>query len=235
MDIFKIKFVIILMVIKMHKIDTVLFDLDGTLVDSNELIIKSFDETMKKYLPEREFSRMELIEMIGPPLQETFSIASTNQAVIDEMIVYYREVYVRLEFDYVKIYPNTIEMLKTLSENNFNLGIVTTKFKRSAMPSIKHYGLDKYITSYCFLDDISEHKPHPEPIFFALNQFKDYNNVIMVGDNSSDILAGRNASALTCGVNWSIKKDLIKSLNPDFWINDFSDLIKIINDFNKEE
>ncbi|XMB71541.1 HAD-IA family hydrolase [Mycoplasmatota bacterium WC30] len=219
----------------MCKIDTVLFDLDGTLVDSNELIIKSLDETMKKYFPERDLSRAELIDMIGPPLQESFSIASKDPVVIDEMIVYYRKVYVKLEFDYIKLYSNTIEMLKILSENNFNLGIVTTKFKRSAMPSIIHYGLDKYITSYCFLDDVTEHKPHPEPIFYALNQFKDYNKVIMVGDNSSDILAGRNASALTCGVDWSIKKDLIKALNPDFWINDFLDLIKIINSFNKEE
>ena len=219
----------------MCKIDTVLFDLDGTLVDSNELIIKSLDETLKKYLPDREFSRKELIDMIGPPLQESFSVASKDPTVINEMIVCYREVYVRLEFDYIEIYPNTIKMLKTLSENNYNLGIVTTKFKSSAMPSIIHYGLDKYITSYCFLDDITEHKPHPEPIFYALNQFKDYDKVIMVGDNSSDILAGRNATTFTCGVDWSIKKDKIKALNPDFWINDFLDLIKIINSFNKED
>jgi len=222
------------LVIKLRKIDTILFDLDGTLVDSNELIIKSFSETMKKYAPDREFTRQDLIDMVGPPLKETFLIASEDPEVILEMIDYYREVYVRLEFEYINIYPNTIKMLEELSKKGFNLGIVTTKFKTSAMPSIEHYNLDKYITSYCFLDDIKEHKPHPEPIFYALKQFKKYDKVIMVGDNTSDILAGRNASAYTCGVNWSIKKDLIKKLNPDFWINDFSDLIKIINSYNKE-
>lgn len=219
----------------MRKIDTILFDLDGTLVDSNELIIKSFYETMKKYLPEREFSREELIEMIGPPLKETFLIASEEADVIQEMINYYRKVYVDFEFDYISIYPNTIKMLQTFVNRGYNLGIVTTKFKESALPSIKHYGLDKYITSFCFLDDIKEHKPDPEPIYYALSKFKNYDKVVMVGDNTGDIQAGFNADCLACGVEWSIKRDLIKEMNPDFWIYDYLDLIDLIDDFNKEE
>jgi len=219
----------------MQKIDTVLFDLDGTLIDSNELIIKSFYETMKKYLPERTFSREELIEMIGPPLKETFSIVSKDPKVILEMIDYYRKIYVDNEFDYIDIYPNTLNMLKILFDKGFNLGIVTTKFKESAVTSIKHYGLDKYIRAYSYLDDITNHKPHPEPINYALSQFSKHNQVVMVGDNSSDILAGKNANILSCGIEWSIKRDLIKSLKPDFWLNDYLDLIEIIDKYNEEE
>ncbi len=223
-----------LLVIKLRKIDTVLFDLDGTLVNSNELIIKCFEETMMKYMPNRSFTRSELIDMIGPPLKETFSIASEDASIIQEMIDYYRYLYVRYEFDYIHLYPNTIEMLQELKNRGYNLGIVTTKFKVSAMPSITHYGLDQWITSYCFLDDIKEHKPHPEPIFFALKQFSSYREVVMVGDNTSDLLAGRNASTLTCGVEWSIKRKLIKALNPDFWIHDFMELIQVIDKYNEE-
>ncbi|MBN2540815.1 MAG: HAD-IA family hydrolase [Bacilli bacterium] len=218
----------------MRKIDTVLFDLDGTLVNSNELILKSFEETLKKYMPNRQFSRIELIDMIGPPLKETFSIATTDPKVIQEMIDYYREVYVRLEFDYIEIYPNTLMMLEELHSRGFNLGIVTTKFKVSAMPSIERYGMDRYLTANCFLDDIKEHKPHPEPIFYALKQIPFYEGVVMVGDNTSDIMAGRNASILTCGVEWSIKRDLIKSSKPDFWIHDFLELIQLIDKYNEE-
>lgn len=222
------------MVIKLQKIDTVLFDLDGTLIDSNEVIIKSFEETMKHYLPEKLFTREELVDMIGPPLKETFQIVSEDPKIIKEMIAFYRKVYIEMEFDYITSYPNTIEMLAALKKEGFNLGIVTTKFKESAMPSIKHYGLDQYITSYCFLDDVKEHKPHPEPIFYALKQFKHYRGVLMVGDNTSDIMAGRNATCMTCGVEWSIKKKLIKALNPDFWIDDYSELITKLDKYNKE-
>lgn len=221
--------------IKLQKIDTVLFDLDGTLVDSNELIIKSFERTLKEFLPERDFLREEIIEMIGPPLKETFKIKSDDPIIIEKMINYYRKVYVEMEFDYIELYPNVIQTLKTLYDNGINLGIVTTKFKESAIPSIEHYGLDKYIKSYCFLDDVSEHKPHPEPIFYALNQFDSYKGVIMVGDNSSDIMAGRNATCLTCGVEWSIKKEVIKELNPDFWLTDYLELIDIVLNNNRRK
>ncbi len=221
--------------IKLRKIDTVLFDLDGTLIDSNELIVKCFELTFRKYMPERNFSNEELVEMVGPPLKETFAIVSKDPVVIQEMIEYYRDYYISHEFDYISIYPEVLSTLKNLYDRGFNLGVVTTKFSRSAMPSIKHYGMDKYFNTYCFLDDIREHKPHPEPVFYALKQLKSYNKVVFVGDNTSDILAGRNASVLTCGVNWSIKRELIKNLNPDFWINDFSDLLKVIDDYNEEE
>ncbi len=219
----------------MRKIDTILFDLDGTLVDSNELIIKSFEFTLQKYLPNQTFDRQSLIDMIGPPLKETFRMAGDDPQLIEHMIEDYRRFYIEHEFDYIDIYPGVLETLKFLNNRGFNLGVVTTKFKSSAMPSMKHYGIDRYITAYCFLDDIREHKPHPEPIFYALKQFNSYQKVIMVGDNTSDILAGRNASTLTCGVEWSLKKPLIKKLNPDFWIEHFQQLIDIIEQYNKED
>jgi len=222
-------------VIELRKIDTVLFDLDGTLIDSNDLIVNCFEVTFRKYLPHENFSRQELIDMVGPPLKETFKIVSEDPVIINEMIEFYREYYIKNEFEQITIYPHVIETLDSLKALGFNLGVVTTKFSSSAMPSIKHYGMDQYFNTYCFLDDIKEHKPHPEPIFFALKQLNNYGNVVFVGDNTSDILAGRNATVLTCGVGWSIKKEAIKALNPDFWIEDFSELVQIIKEYNKEE
>ncbi|MFA7106277.1 MAG: HAD hydrolase-like protein, partial [Candidatus Izemoplasmatales bacterium] len=84
----------------MKKINTILFDLDGTLVDSNELIIYSFKETFKKYQPEKNYSRVDLIEMIGPPLKETFKTITSDQNKIDEIINFYRKIYQKNEFDF---------------------------------------------------------------------------------------------------------------------------------------
>ncbi len=219
----------------MKKIDTILFDLDGTLVDSNELILFSFKETMLKYMPNKLFSRSELIDMIGPPLRETFKIVSNDSEVIQEMIDYYRKVYVENEFAYISLYPNTLEMLEYFSNKNYNLGIVTTKFEESAIPSIQHYELDKYIKAFCFLDDIENPKPSAEPIHYILNKFSKHDEVLMIGDNTGDIKAGHNANCLTCGIDWSIKRELLKSENPTFWINDYSELIDVINNYNKED
>jgi pyrophosphatase PpaX len=210
------------------KINTILFDLDGTLVDSNEIIIQSFKETFKYYQPNIEYTRNQIIEMIGPPLKETFKIVSEETKVINEMIDYYRTFYQKHEFEYIKLYDNVIETLEKLSKLSVNLGIVTTKFEESAMPSIKLFSIDKYIKNYSFLGSVPEHKPSPEPIFYVLNQFNNVDEALMIGDNPSDIFAGQNAGILTCGIEWTLVKDKLKATNPDFWIKDYKEILKII-------
>lgn len=217
------------MVITLKKINTVIFDLDGTLVDSNELIIESFHQTLKKFNPDKVYTRQEIIDMIGPPLSETFQMINTNPKIIQEMIDFYRYFYKEHEFEYISLYGNVIEMLEILKDKGFNLGIVTTKFEESAMPSISHFRLDKYISQFAFLDTVDEHKPSPKPIYFVLNRFRHVEKAIMVGDNVSDILAGKNANILTCGIEWSLAKEKIKALNPNYWIENYMDLIEIIN------
>lgn len=212
----------------MSKINTILFDLDGTLVDSNELIIESFRVTFAKYQPNINYTREQLIDFIGPPLRETFKIVSTDLEIITEIIQFYRKFYQANEFKYITLYDNVLETLSTLSSLQINLGIVTTKFKESALPSIQYFGLDKYIEHYTFLGDSIMHKPSPDPIYHALSYFDNVEKALMIGDNPSDILAGRNANIMTCGLEWSLVKDKLKTLNPDFWINDYTELIDII-------
>lgn len=218
----------------MKKINTILFDLDGTLVNSNELIIYSFGKTVSKFIKDRNFSRNDLIEMIGPPLFETFENIQKDPVIIKEMIDYYIKTYKTNEFEFIELYPNTLEMLEEFYRKGYQLGIVTTKFRSSALPSIKHYGLDKFMSTYCFVEDIKNPKPSAEPIEFALNKLSNIQDVVMVGDNTGDIKAGFNANCLTCGIEWSIKRDLIKNLNPTFWISDYSELVNLVEKYNEE-
>jgi pyrophosphatase PpaX len=212
-------------------IDTILFDLDGTLVDSNELIIESFRQTFAKHFPDLTFSFTELVEMMGPPLSESFSRFASSNELVSTMIDTYRSIYQSLEFSYIKLYPNVIETLAYFKQINFNIGVVTTKFSRSAMPSIRHFGLDAYLDEIITLDDVTHHKPHPEPILKALENFN-HQSVLMIGDSPSDLLAGINANTLTCGVAWSYKLNELIPLEPDFWIRDFEELIMIVNAYN---
>lgn len=218
----------------MLPIDTILFDLDGTLVDSNELIIETFKRTYQVHFPNLSFAHSELAQMMGPPLSETFLLIAKNDNLVNEMIVTYRQIYRSIEFDYISLYPGVIECLSSLKAIGYNLGIVTTKFKESAMPSIEHYGIDRYIDVIIGLDDVTNHKPHPEPIYKALKRIK-HQGVLMIGDSPSDILAGKNADILTCGVDWSYRKEEIKQLKPDLWLNDFQQLIELIKTYNNSE
>lgn len=218
----------------MLPIDTILFDLDGTLVDSNELIIETFKRTYQVHFPNLSFTHSELAQMMGPPLSETFLLIAKNDNLVNEMIVTYRQIYRSIEFDYISLYPGVIECLSSLKAIGYNLGIVTTKFKESAMPSIERYGIDRYIDVIIGLDDVNNHKPHPEPIYKALKRIK-HQGVLMVGDSPSDILAGKNADILTCGVDWSYRKEEIKQLKPDLWLTDFQQLIELIKTYNNSE
>ncbi|MFP4478212.1 MAG: HAD-IA family hydrolase [Candidatus Izemoplasmatales bacterium] len=218
----------------MKEINAILFDLDGTMVDSNQILIDSFNHTLSHFFPEVTFTYEDYVHMIGPSLEETFSILEKDPEKVQDMIQFFRKYYLQNEYQSIKIYPNLIDTLKKLKEMGIQTGIVTTKFKESAIPSIDYFQLHKYIDIFVYLDSVSKAKPDPEPILFAKSQLKNPKQLIIIGDNPSDIEAGKNANILTCGVEWSLKKKQLKLANPDFWISDFNQLIPIINKYNME-
>ncbi|WP_156288347.1 pyrophosphatase PpaX [Oceanobacillus salinisoli] len=207
-------------------IRTILFDLDGTLIDTNELIIASFTHTFKHYnLP---YTREEIIEFNGPPLKETFTNINPNRA--EEMVDVYREHNLREHDNYVTAFPNVMEVLDALKEKNFMLGIVTTKMTESVNRGLKIAGLENYFDSIVTLDDVTHPKPHPEPVIKAMKALDaDAASTLMVGDNSHDIESGQNAGVETAGVAWSFKgKERLQQLNPTYMLEDMRDLLKIV-------
>lgn len=213
------------------KVNTVLFDLDGTLIDTNSIIIESFKKTFEKFVPELEFDLDLFKSFIGPSLQQTFG-NYVDEATIQLMIDEYRDFYVKNEFDYFEIYPNVMKVIKELKKQGYLLGIVTTKFKEAAWPSFSHYKMDEYFDCFVALDHVENPKPNREPIDVALAQL-DHTGAIMIGDNRGDILAGKNAGILSCGVAWSFKgKEYLEEVNPDYMLNDMQDLLEILEELN---
>lgn len=220
----------------MKKLDTILFDLDGTLINTNEIIIRSFESSFKRHFPDIVVSRETILTFIGPTLRETYGKYTDDPDLILEMINSYREFYVEYEIGNFEIYPQVEEVVKELSNQGYNLGIVTSKFKIAAWPSFTHYGLEKYFNVFVALDDVENPKPHKEPIMVALSRFPSYNKVIMIGDNQGDILSGKNANIYSAGVSWSIKgSDHLEKVNPDFMLSNMNDIFRIVEIINKEE
>lgn len=217
------------------RLNTFLFDLDGTLVNTNEIIIKSYQHAYSKHLPNLNLDRDTIISDIGPPLRAIFNKYTTSQETVEKLIETYLEYYVANEHDVFYLYPGVEDTLKKLKEQGHNLAIVTSKFRSSAQPSIDHFNLEDYFNVIVTLDDVRKPKPDSEAIHKALNHFDNVEKAIMVGDNDSDILAGQNADILSAGVAWSIKGEtFLKQVKPDYMLKTIHDIFKIIDYENGE-
>jgi pyrophosphatase PpaX len=208
-------------------ISTILFDLDGTLIDTNELIIQSFLHTLEKYYP-NQYKREDVLSFIGPPLYDTF--VEIDPERVHEMIDTYRAFNHAQHDALVKEYETVYETVETLHDKGFKLGIVTTKVRPTVLMGLKLTKLDRFFDCIVSLDDVERAKPDPEPIFKALSILQSSpQETIMVGDNYHDILAGKNAGTKTAGVAWSIKgREYLEKYEPDFMLEKMSDLLKIV-------
>lgn len=208
-------------------INTILFDLDGTLINTNDLIIESFLHTLNHYYPDR-YRREDVLPFIGPPLIDTFK--SIDEERVEEMVARYRKFNHEQHDILVKEYETVYDTVKTLHEKEFKIGIVTTKIRQTVNMGLKLTKLDSFFDVIVTLDDVENAKPHPEPILKALSQLNAKpEEAIMVGDNHHDIEAGKNAGTKTAGVSWSLKGlEYIQSLHPDYILNKMSDLLSIV-------
>lgn len=207
-------------------IRTILFDLDGTLIDTNELIIQSFKYTFDQYnIP---YTRDQLSTYNGPPLWKTFNEINPERA--EEMIRTYREHNLSNHNKYVNLFPNVIPTLESLAADEYNLAIVTTKMKDSALYGIEEMGLMPYFETIITLDDVVHAKPHPEPVFTALDHLAaEPETAVMIGDNHHDIVAGQKAGTLTAGVAWSRKgPEYLQTYEPTYMLEDMNDLLSIL-------
>ncbi|MBN9655871.1 pyrophosphatase PpaX [Halobacillus sp. GSS1] len=207
-------------------IRTILFDLDGTLIDTNELIIASFTHTIEQY-SDRSYEREEILDFIGPPLRE--SLHKVNPDKVEEMVETYRKHNIENHNRYVKAYEGVVETIETLKEQGYKLGIVTTKMRNTVHMGLELTNLDGLFETVVTLDDVTNAKPHPEPIVKALNQLDSQaSEAMMVGDNTHDIEAGQNAGTKTAGVAWTVKgRKVLDDLNPDYMLDNMRDLLKI--------
>lgn len=209
------------------KIRTVLFDLDGTLIDTNELIIQSFLHTLEKYYPGK-YTREDILPFIGPPLSETFNALDPSRA--QEMIDTYRAFNHAQHDALIREFDTVYETIETLHKNGVRLGVVTTKIHQTAVMGLKKTRLEPFFDCVIGLDDVHHAKPDPEPIYKALDLLQSTpDEALMVGDNYHDILAGKNAGTKTAGVAWAIKgREYLQQYKPDFMLEKMSDLLAIV-------
>ncbi|WP_246942619.1 pyrophosphatase PpaX [Bacillus pinisoli] len=211
------------------KVNTLLFDLDGTLIDTNELIITSFLHTLEQYYP-GQYKREDAIQFIGPPLYDTF--VKIDEKRVEEMITTYREHNLSHHDQLVTEFEGVYETIEHLHKKGYKLGIVTTKLRHTVNMGLKLTKLDQFFDVVVTLDDVENAKPDPEPIVKALAQLDAKpEETIMVGDNYHDIVAGQNAGTKTAGVAWSLKGvEFLQSYKPDYMLENMRDVLSILEE-----
>ena len=113
--------------VKNNKFDTVLFDLDGTLLDTKPLIDRSFIHTFEHFRPGYNLTEEELDSFFGPSLKQTFSRYSSDPEEIKKMVDYYRAFNVSHHDEMVKVMPGAKELIKSLYKKGYKLGVVSSK------------------------------------------------------------------------------------------------------------
>jgi pyrophosphatase PpaX len=210
-----------------NKITTILFDLDGTLIDTNDLIIQSYLHTLEKYFPNK-YKREDVLPFMGPSLVDVFGPMNPEKS--EEMIQTYRDFNISNHDLLVKEFDGVYETVKTLKEKNFKLGIVTTKMSNVVKMGLKLSKLDEFFEVVVAVDHVKKIKPDPEPLLLALEQLGSVpGEALMVGDNYHDIVGGKNAGTKTAGVAWSLKgREFLESYQPDYMLEKMHDLLPIV-------
>lgn len=210
--------------IVLTNITCVLFDLDGTLIDTVDLIYRSFDYAVRKVLGQ-ELSQAELLKNMGRPLAVQMQHFSKSKAA--ELLDAYNEHNLSLHDQYISAYPGTVEILKWLkSEKNVRMGIVTSKKRDLCLRGLELTHLKEYFEAVIAMEDTTHHKPSAEPVLAALAQIgAQPSESVFIGDSPFDITAGNHARLYTGAALWGpFDPDLLRSVRPDFELNNLSDL-----------
>ena len=206
----------------------ILFDLDGTLVNTNQLIFNSFQKAFKELLKENTLSNEEIINCIGPTLEQTGEKYYPQDP--NAFVEYYRHYYQMNHDDMIEIFPGIIEMLENLKQLQLKLVIVTSKKRDMTIKALKYLNIYDYFDLIVSSDDVRCPKPHPEPIETVMNYYGlTRDECLMVGDNSHDIECAHAAGVKSVAVGWAMRgADYLKKYHPTYIINEANDLLTVI-------
>ncbi len=181
---------------------TVLFDLDGTLIDSVDLIVDSYLHTFRTHgLPES--SREQILAGLGRPLRSIFGEWTDDPVTMDAWIATYRAYNLGHHDARVTAYPGAVAMVRRIRAAGCRTGLVTSKNRGGAIRGLALVGLEDAIEVIVGADDVTQPKPHPEPVERALARLgMPATGCLFVGDSHHDVFSGRDAGVHTAGVTW---------------------------------
>ncbi len=210
---------------------TSLFDLDGTLIDSIELILRSYRHTMRLHRG-HEPSDDVWMEGLGTPLWVQFRHFTEDPAEIEAMVATYRAYNLAHHDELVRPYDGVVEAVRALRARKKTLGLVTSKMRSGALRGLRVAGLEDAFQVIVGADEVTHPKPHPEPVLMALERLRaPAAGAVFVGDSRHDLECGRAAGVKTAAVLWGpFDRAHLADLEPDYWLETPADLTLLAPD-----
>jgi pyrophosphatase PpaX len=185
---------------RLRRLQAVLFDLDGTLIDTVELIRVSFRYATRTVLG-RELPDEVTMANVGQPLAQQFRDMAPDHA--DELLRAYRAFNMKHHDELAKAYPGTIDVLAGLRARGLPLGVVTSKGTEAANRGIDHFGIRPFMQVIVTADDVEIHKPDPYPLHFAATLMGvELGYCMYVGDSPHDMQAAVAGGAIAAAALW---------------------------------
>ena len=206
----------------------VLFDLDGTLADTIELILLSYRHTMRTHLgeapPDERF-----LATIGIPLPTQLAGFARDASEAERMRATYVAYQSEIHDELVEPFPGAASVLATLRERGTRLAVVTSKRSGVARRTLECCGLWESIDAVVCADEVERPKPDPEPVHLALERLglaHEANQSLFIGDSPFDLRAGRAAGTHTAAALWGpFSREALAAEEPDFYLTDLDGVL----------
>ena len=212
----------------------VLYDFDGTLADSTELIMRCYRHTMTTHLGECPPDE-EWLSGFGTPLDTQLARFARSPEEAVAMADTYRE-HQNLHHDHLlRPFPGAQETVAELARRGVALAIVTSKYRRGTLRGMDLCGITDHFDVIVTPEDVENPKPHPEPVLFALEKLGvEPHEALFVGDSPHDIAAGRQAGTRTAAALWGpFALDALERERPDVFLRRQEEVLDLVCDVEK--
>jgi pyrophosphatase PpaX len=207
-----------------HK--AILFDLDGTLLDTFDFIFSAFEHSLSLHsapIPPRP----EIAIKMGGPLEDCYRELAPgfDHASLTE----HHRRFQQANLELVALFPHSLETLQYLQSQGYKIGAVTTRSIRTSLSSLDATGIRSFFDIVLSVEDVTNPKPDPEPILKAAEALGILpSESVMVGDTTADILCGKNAGSYTIAALYGFGGDSLLDLKPDAAIRDIKELQQLL-------
>jgi len=206
----------------------VLFDLDGTLVDSIGLLVTSMEFAFegRTHRPPVD----EWVAMIGTPLDAMLSNWAEGPDDVQMLRARYREFQLANHDAMTTAYPGAVETVRELHASGYPLAVVTSKLEVGARRSLKYVGIEECFTVVVGIDHTERHKPDPQPVLHALTLLGvPTSRAVFIGDSTHDMNAGRAAGVTTAAALWGpYDRAQLAPTAPDYWLAQMPEIVPLV-------